>query len=50
MFIVVSRLQQVMAKVDIKRFTTNHNKKVVSQLVQNQYKNRTENGNLRERG
>ena len=28
---MVSRLQQVMAKVDIKRFTTNHNKKVVSQ-------------------
>ena len=50
MFIVVSQLEQTKTKADIKAFNTNHNKKVVSQLVQNQYKNRTENGNLRERG
>ena len=28
---MVSRLRQVITKVDIKAFTTNHNKKVVSQ-------------------
>lgn len=47
---MVSQLERHNTKIDIKAFTTNHNKKVVSQLVQNQYENRTENGNLRERG
>ena len=47
---MVSQLERHNTKTDIKAFSTNHNKKVVSQLIQNQYKNRTQNEILRERG
>ena len=47
---MVSQLWQTKTKADTKALNTNHNKKVVSQSILNQYENRTQNDFLKERG